>query len=79
LLCLLLFRKEQDIDKEIILYHLHIIQIANAIPNHKQADIQNIEQSIDILKSGKPQQDTNSAQVRVRAPYACSPQLRIVL
>jgi hypothetical protein len=73
LLCPLLFRKEQDIDKEIRLYHLHIIQIANAIPNHKQADIQNIEQSIDILKSGKPQQNTNSAQVRVRAPYACSP------
>jgi hypothetical protein len=73
LLCPLLFRKEQDIDKEIRLYHLHIIQIANAIPNHKQADIQNIEQSVDILKSGKPQQNTNSAQVRVRSPYACSP------
>ena len=56
-----------------------MIQIANAIPNHKQADIQNIEQSVDILKSGKLQQNTNSAQVRVRVPYACSPQLRIVL
>ena len=38
-----------------------MIQIANAIPNHKQDDIQNIEQSVDILKSGKLQQDTNSA------------------
>jgi hypothetical protein len=63
LLCPLYFRKKQDIDKEIILYHLHVIQIANAIPNHKQADIQNIEQSVDILKSGKLQQDTNSAPV----------------
>jgi hypothetical protein len=63
LLCPLYFRKKQDIDKEIRLYHLHVIQIANAIPNHKQADIQNIEQSVDILKSGKLQQDTNSAPV----------------
>ena len=61
MLCPLYFRKKQDIDKEIRLYHLHVIQIANAIPNHKQADIQNIEQSVDILKSGKLQQDTNSA------------------
>jgi hypothetical protein len=38
---------------EIKLYHLHLIQIANAILNHKQADIQNMEQSVDILKSGK--------------------------
>jgi hypothetical protein len=63
LLCPLYFRKKQDIDKEIRLYHLHVIQIANAIPNHKQADIQNIEQSVDILKSRKLQQDTNSAPV----------------
>jgi hypothetical protein len=63
LLCPLYFRKKQDIDKEIRLYHLHVIQIANAIPNHKQADIQNIEQSVDILKSEKIQQDTNSAPV----------------
>jgi hypothetical protein len=55
------FRKKQDIDKEKRLYHLHVIQIANAIPNHKQDDIQNIEQSVDILKRGKLQQDTNSA------------------
>jgi hypothetical protein len=38
---------------KIKLYHLHLIQIANAILNHKQADIQNMEQSVDILKSGK--------------------------
>ena len=63
MLCPLYFRKKQDIDKEIRLYHLHVIQIANTIPNHKQADIQNIEQSVDILKSGKLQQDTNSAPV----------------
>ena len=50
-----------------------MIQIANAIPNHKQADIQNIEQSVDILKSGKPQQNTNSAPVCIRIPYPCSP------
>jgi hypothetical protein len=36
---------------EIKLYHLHLIQIAKAILNHKQADTQNIEQSVDILKS----------------------------
>ena len=40
-----------------------MIQIAKAIPNHKQADIQNIEQSVDILKSGKLRQNTNSAPV----------------
>jgi hypothetical protein len=45
------------------LYHLHVIQIANAILNHKQADIQNMEQSVDILKSGKLRQNTNSAPV----------------
>ena len=73
LLCPLYFRKKQDIDKEIRLYHLHVIQIANAIPNHKQADIQNIEQSVDILKSGKLQQDTNSAPAWVKTPYPFLP------
>jgi hypothetical protein len=33
------------------LYQLYLIQVAKAILNHKQADIQNMEQSIDILKS----------------------------
>jgi len=36
---------------EIKLYHLHLIKVAKAILNHKQADIQNMEQSVDILKS----------------------------
>jgi hypothetical protein len=45
------------------LYHLYVIQIANAILNHQPADIQNMEQSVDILKSGKLQQNTNSAPV----------------
>jgi hypothetical protein len=36
---------------EIKLYHLHLIQIAKAILNHKQDDTQNMEQSVDILKS----------------------------
>jgi hypothetical protein len=45
------------------LYHLRVIQIANAILNHKQTDIQNIEQSVDILKSGKLRQNTNYAPV----------------
>ena len=37
--------------KIISLYQLYLIQIAKAILNHKQADIQNMEQSVDILKS----------------------------
>ena len=45
------------------LYHLHVIQIANAIPNHTQADTQNTDQSVDILKSGKLQQNINPAPV----------------
>ena len=33
------------------LYQFYLIQIAKAILNHKQADTQNMEQSVDILKS----------------------------
>jgi hypothetical protein len=32
------------------LYHLNLIYIAKVILNHKQSDIQNMEQSVDILK-----------------------------
>jgi hypothetical protein len=43
--------RNKNMDNKIKLYHLHLIQIAKAILNHKQADIQNMEQSVDILKS----------------------------
>ena len=48
---------------------MHVIQIANAILNHKQVDIQNVEQSVDILKSGKLWQNTNSVPVWIKTPY----------
>ena len=60
------------------LYHLYVIQIANAILNHQPADIQNMEQSVDILKSESYDKTPILLQFELEFYILVLPPLRIV-
>jgi hypothetical protein len=79
LLCLLSIWKKQDMDnsKEIISFAFDLD--SKVILNHKQNDIQNLKQSVDILKSKSYDKTSILLQFESELHILVLPQLRMFL
>jgi hypothetical protein len=78
MLCLLTIWKRQDIDNRNKIISLEFDLDNKVILNHKQYDIQNMEQSVDILKSKSYDKTPVLLQLESKFCILVLPQLRMI-